>query len=44
MRRSLQLSLFAVVLLGLIGGTLAYFLAQKTVTVTVDGQVREVGT
>ncbi len=44
MRRSLQLSLFAVVLLGLIGGTLAYFLAQKTVTVTVDGQVREVST
>jgi predicted ribosomally synthesized peptide with SipW-like signal peptide len=43
-RRSLQLSLFAVVLLGLIGGTLAYFLAQKSVTVTVDGQVREVGT
>jgi resuscitation-promoting factor RpfB len=43
-RRSLQLSLFAVVLVGLIGGTLAYFLAQKTVTVTVDGQVREVGT
>jgi len=43
-RRSLQLSLFAVVLLGLIGGTLAYFLAQKSVTLTVDGQVREVGT
>jgi predicted ribosomally synthesized peptide with SipW-like signal peptide len=43
-RRSLQLSLFAVVLLGLIGGTLAYFLAQKSVTVTVDGQVRHVGT
>ena len=44
MRRSLQLGLFAVVLVGLIGGTLAYFVAQKTVTVTVDGQVREVGT
>ena len=44
MRRSLQLSLFAVVLLGLIGGTLAYFVAQKSVTLTVDGQVREVGT
>jgi resuscitation-promoting factor RpfB len=43
-RRSLQLGLFAVVLLGLIGGTLAYFVAQKSVTVTVDGQVREVGT
>jgi uncharacterized protein YabE (DUF348 family) len=43
-RRSLQLSLFALVLLGLVGGTLAYFLAQKAVTVTVDGQVRTVGT
>jgi predicted ribosomally synthesized peptide with SipW-like signal peptide len=43
-RRSLQLSLFAVVLLGLIGGTLAYFLAQKSVTLTVDGQARELGT
>jgi predicted ribosomally synthesized peptide with SipW-like signal peptide len=43
-RRSLQLSLFAVVLLGLIGGTLAFFAAQKSVTVTVDGQVRHVGT
>ncbi|WP_324276021.1 ubiquitin-like domain-containing protein [Blastococcus brunescens] len=44
MRRSLQLSLFAVVLLGLLGGTLAYFVAQKSVTLTVDGQVRTVGT
>lgn len=43
-RRSLQLSLFALVLLGLIGGTLAYALAQKSVTLTVDGQVRTVGT
>jgi resuscitation-promoting factor RpfB len=43
-RRSLQLSLFALVLLGLVGGTLAYFLAQKAVTVTVDGQARTVGT
>jgi uncharacterized protein YabE (DUF348 family) len=43
-RRSLQLSLFALVLLGLLGGTLAYALAQKSVTVTVDGQVRHVGT
>jgi uncharacterized protein YabE (DUF348 family) len=43
-RRSLQFSLFAVVLVGLIGGTLAFFVAQKSVTVTVDGQVREVGT
>ena len=44
MRRSLQLSLFAVVLLGLIGGTMAFFLAQKSVTLTVDGQARELGT
>jgi predicted ribosomally synthesized peptide with SipW-like signal peptide len=43
-RRSLQLCLFALVLLGLVGGTLAYFLAQKAVTVTVDGQSRSVGT
>jgi uncharacterized protein YabE (DUF348 family) len=43
-RRSLQLSLFAVVLLGLIGGTMAFFLAQKSVTLTVDGQARQVGT
>jgi resuscitation-promoting factor RpfB len=43
-RRSLQLGLFAVVLLGLIGGTLAFFAAQKSVTLTVDGQVRTVGT
>jgi resuscitation-promoting factor RpfB len=43
-RRSLQLSLFAVVLLGLLGGTLAYVAAQKSVTLTVDGQVRTVGT
>jgi uncharacterized protein YabE (DUF348 family) len=43
-RRSLQLSLFAVVLLGLIGGSLAFFVAQKSVTLTVDGQVQTVGT
>jgi resuscitation-promoting factor RpfB len=43
-RRSLQLSLFALVLVGLVGGTLAYFLAQKAVTVTVDGQAHDVGT
>jgi len=43
-RRSLQLSLFALVLLGLVGGSMAYFLAQKSVTLTVDGQVRHVGT
>ncbi|SEL21057.1 Uncharacterized conserved protein YabE, contains G5 and tandem DUF348 domains [Blastococcus sp. DSM 46786] len=44
MRRSLQLSLFALVLLGLVGGTLAFFLAQKSVSLTVDGQTRDVGT
>jgi len=43
-RRSLQFSLFALVLLGLVGGTLAFFVAQKAVTLTVDGQAREVGT
>ena len=30
--------------LGLVGGTLAFFVAQKSVTLTVDGQVRHVGT
>ena len=44
MRRSLRFSLFALVLLGLVGGSAAYFLAQKTVTVTVDGQSSEVRT
>ena len=44
MRRSLQFSLFALVLVGLVGGVLAYFFAQKTVTLTVDGQVRHVST
>jgi uncharacterized protein YabE (DUF348 family) len=43
-RRSLQLSLFAVVLLGLVGGLGAYFLAQKSLTLTVDGQTRTVST
>jgi uncharacterized protein YabE (DUF348 family) len=43
-RRSLQLSLFALVLVGLVGGTLAFFLAQKSVTLTVDGQAHHVGT
>jgi resuscitation-promoting factor RpfB len=43
-RRSLRLSLFAVVLLGLIGGTLAFFVAQKSVVLTVDGQAQRVGT
>ena len=44
MRRSLQFSLFAVVLVGLVGGSLAFFLAQKSVKLTVDGQLRTVGT
>ncbi|MGY1636670.1 ubiquitin-like domain-containing protein [Geodermatophilus sp. SYSU D00742] len=44
MRRSLQLALYALVLLGLVGGTLAYFAAQKSLTLTVDGQAREVRT
>ena len=44
MHRSLKLSLFALVLLGLVGGSAAYFLAQKSVTLTVDGQSREVST
>ncbi|WP_040337358.1 resuscitation-promoting factor [Candidatus Blastococcus massiliensis] len=44
MRRSLRLSLFAVVLLGLIGGTLAFFVAQKSVVLTVDGEAQRVGT
>jgi resuscitation-promoting factor RpfB len=43
-RRSLQLSLFALVLLGLVGGTLAFLVAQKSVTLTIDGQAQEVGT
>jgi len=43
-RRSLQLSLFALVLVGLIGGSVAYYLAQKSVTLTVDGQAHEVKT
>ncbi len=44
MRRSLQLSLSALVLLALVGGTLVFFVAQKAVTITVDGQARTVGT
>ncbi len=44
MRRSLKNVLLALVLMGLVGGSAAYFLAQKTLTVTVDGQSREVRT
>jgi uncharacterized protein YabE (DUF348 family) len=43
-RRSLQLALFAVVLVGLVGGSVAYYLAQKSLTLTVDGQARSVST
>jgi len=43
-RRSLQLSLFAIVLLGLVGGLLAFFMAQKSLTLTVDGHARTVHT
>ncbi|QNG37597.1 DUF348 domain-containing protein [Geodermatophilaceae bacterium NBWT11] len=44
MRRSLKLSLFALVLVGLLGGSFAYVLAQKSVTLTVDGESRQVDT
>ena len=44
MRRSLQLSLIAVVLLALVGGSVAIFAAHKSVTLTVDGQARQVST
>ncbi|HEX2075468.1 MAG TPA: transglycosylase family protein [Geodermatophilus sp.] len=44
MPRSLKLTLFALVLLGLVGGSLAYFAAQKSLTLTIDGQVQEVST
>ncbi|MDT7656060.1 MAG: resuscitation-promoting factor RpfB [Pseudonocardiales bacterium] len=44
MRRSFKLSLFALVLVGLVGGSFAYFVAQKSVTLTVDGQSHEVTT
>jgi uncharacterized protein YabE (DUF348 family) len=43
-RRSLQLSLFAFVLLVLVGGLVAWFVAQKSVTLTIDGQSRTVHT
>jgi len=43
-RRSLQLSLFALVLVGLVGGSVAYYLAQKSLTLTVDGKARSVST
>lgn len=44
MRRSLKFLLSAVVLLGLVGGSAAYLAAQKSVTLTIDGQARDVRT
>ncbi len=44
MSRSLKSVLLALVLLGLVGGSLAYVAAQKSLTLTVDGQAREVHT
>ncbi|SDN32607.1 Uncharacterized conserved protein YabE, contains G5 and tandem DUF348 domains [Geodermatophilus siccatus] len=44
MPRSLKSVLFALVLLGLVGGSAAYVAAQKSVTLTVDGQAHEVRT
>ncbi|MGY1794989.1 transglycosylase family protein [Geodermatophilus sp. SYSU D00525] len=44
MPRTLKLALFALVLLGLVGGSVAWFTAQKSLTLTVDGQAREVST
>jgi uncharacterized protein YabE (DUF348 family) len=43
-RRSFKLSLFALVLVGLVGGPAAYFLAQKSVILTIDGQSRQIST
>jgi uncharacterized protein YabE (DUF348 family) len=42
--RTLKLALSALVLTGLVGGSYAWFAAQKSVTLTIDGQVREVST
>ncbi|MGX5655076.1 ubiquitin-like domain-containing protein [Geodermatophilus nigrescens] len=44
MSRTLKLALFALVLTGLVGGSVAWYAAQKSLTLTVDGQVREVST
>ena len=44
MRRPLQLVIFAVVLLGLVGGLVGFAAAQKSVTLLVDGQPRSVDT
>ncbi len=42
--RTLKLTLCALVLTGLVGGSLAWFAAQKSLTLTVDGSAREVST
>jgi resuscitation-promoting factor RpfB len=42
--RTLKLALFALVLTGLVGGSVAWYAAQKTLVLTVDGQAREVST
>ncbi len=44
MPRSLKLALSALVLLALVGGSVAWFAAQKSLVLTVDGQAREVST
>ncbi len=44
MSRSLKSLICALVLLGLVGGSAAYFAAHKSLTLTVDGQAREVST
>ena len=44
MRRSAKLGLYAAVLLGLVGGFIAWFGTQKNVTVVVEGEARHVRT
>ena len=44
MRRSAKLGLYAAVLLGLVGGFIAWFGTQKNVTVVVEGKARHVRT
>ncbi|MGY1649783.1 ubiquitin-like domain-containing protein [Geodermatophilus sp. SYSU D01119] len=44
MSRTLKLALFALVLTGLVGGSVAWYAAQKSLVLTVDGQAREVST
>ena len=44
MPRPVKSVLLALVLLGLVGGSVAFFAAQKSLTLTVDGQAREVRT